>query len=260
MTNPAPDETLQLGDPQPRDKADRVFAHQRRVDDFAFGKEVVDVFDDMVSRSVPGYREIQRMTGELVADFAQPGSNVYDLGCSTGETFLAIQPFLPPDFDVSFVGVDSSRDMLAEADAKLKAAKFGFPLALKPADLTDPLTVENASVVTLVLVLQFIRPLHRDALLKSIYDGLNDQGAVILVEKVLGENSTFNRQFIKHYYEYKRRNGYSELEISQKREALENVLIPYRLEEDKDLLRRAGFREIDVFFKWYNFCGIVAMK
>jgi tRNA (cmo5U34)-methyltransferase len=120
--------------------------------------------------------------------------------------------------------------------------------------------VENASVVLLVLTLQFVRPLYRERIIKSIYDGMADNGCLIIVEKVLGENSTFNRLFIKHYYEMKMRNGYSELEISQKREALENVLVPYRLEENKELLRGAGFKHVDVFFKWYNFCGIIAMK
>src|SRR4029079_17145356 len=120
--------------------------------------------------------------------------------------------------------------------------------------------VRDASVVLLVLTLQFVRPLYRERLIRSIYDGLNDKGCLILVEKVLGESSTFNRLFIKHYYEMKKRNGYSELEIAQKREALENVLIPYRLEENKELLRGQGFRDVDVFFKWYNFCGMLAMK
>jgi len=108
--------------------------------------------------------------------------------------------------------------------------------------------------------LQFVRPLHRDGLLASVARGLNDQGCVILVERVLGESSTYNRLFIEHYYELKRANGYSDLEIAQKREALENVLIPYRLEENRELLKRCGFRNIDVFFKWYCFCGIIAMK
>ena len=120
--------------------------------------------------------------------------------------------------------------------------------------------IENASVVLLVLTLQFVRPLHRETLLRSVFEGLNDQGCVILVEKVLGESSTFNRQFIEHYYAMKRRNGYSELEISQKREALENMLVPYRLMENRELLMRVGFRSTDVFFKWYNFCGIIAVK
>jgi tRNA (cmo5U34)-methyltransferase len=112
----------------------------------------------------------------------------------------------------------------------------------------------------LILTLQFIRPLHREPLVQSIYNGLNDNGCLILVEKVLGEHSTFNRLFIQHYYEMKLRNGYTQLEIAQKREALENVLIPYRLEENKELLRRVGFRHVDVFFKWYNFCGMIALK
>ena len=102
--------------------------------------------------------------------------------------------------------------------------------------------------------------ISRERIVKAIYDGMVDNGCLIVVEKVLGENSTFNRLFIKHYYEMKMRNGYSELEISQKREALENVLVPYRLEENKELLRAAGFRHVDVFFKWYNFCGMIAVK
>jgi len=105
-----------------------------------------------------------------------------------------------------------------------------------------------------------VRPLRRERLVRTIQEGLTDSGCLILVEKVLGENSTFNRLFINHYYEMKRRNGYSELEISQKREALENVLIPYRLEENRELLRRCGFNNVDVFFKWYNFCAIIATK
>jgi tRNA (cmo5U34)-methyltransferase len=112
----------------------------------------------------------------------------------------------------------------------------------------------------MLLTLQFVRPLVRNRLVESIQRGMTDNGCLILVEKVLGENSTFNRLFIKHYYEMKMRNGYSELEIAQKREALENVLVPYRLEENKAMLNEAGFRHVDVFFKWYNFCGIIAIK
>ena len=100
------------------------------------------------------------------------------------------------------------------------------------------------------------RPLGR---VHELFD-LQENGCLILVEKVLGESSTCNRLFIEHYYEFKKRNGYSELEIAQKREALENVLIPYRLEENKELLRGQGFSQVDVFFKWYNFCGILAIK
>jgi len=119
---------------------------------------------------------------------------------------------------------------------------------------------ERPGIALLVLTLQFVRPLNRERLVRTICEGLTDKGCLVLVEKVLGENSTFNRLFIEHYYALKRRNGYSDLEIAQKREALENVLIPYRLEENKRLLRHVGFQHVDVFFKWYNFCGIIAIK
>lgn len=243
------------------DEADRVFAKPRdRVDDFSFNSEVTAVFDDMLDRSVPFYREIQRMTAELVADFAQPGTNVYDLGCSTCNSFLNIDRVMRPDAGVSFVGVDYSEEMLAKARAKLTASKFARPYSLQVGDLDMGIEVNNASVAMLVLTLQFVRPLHRERLVRAVYDGMTDNGCLILVEKVLGENSTFNRLFIQHYYEMKKRNGYSELEIAQKREALENVLVPYRLEENKELLKACGFRHTDVFFKWYNFCGMIALK
>jgi len=240
---------------------DRLFAApQGKISDFNFGAETAAVFDDMLGRSVPLYDEIQRLLGELAADFAQEGTAIYDLGCSTGTTFLAIEKFLPPAADVRFVGIDSSAEMLAIADRKLADSGWNRRYELRCADLNRAVEIRDASVVLLVLTLQFIRPLYRHRLIRAIRQGMVDKGCLLLVEKVLGEDSTCNRLFIKHYYEMKRRNGYSELEIAQKREALENVLIPYRLEEDKELLRSEGFEQVDVFFKWYNFCGIVAVK
>lgn len=240
---------------------DRLFAAPRpQIDDFNFGQETAVVFDDMLGRSVPFYDEVQRMVGEIGADFAAPGTTVYDLGCSTCTTFLQISRFLPPGLDVRFVGIDSSKEMLEIARAKLAQEGFPYEYELQCSDLDQGIEIGNASVVLLVLTLQFVRPLYRERLIHRISEGMAENGCLILVEKVLGESSTFNRLFIKHYYEMKKRNGYSELEIAQKREALENVLIPYRLEENKELLRRQGFQHVDVFFKWYNFCGLVAMK
>jgi len=246
---------------QPPIDRDRIYAQEcRRLADFNFGRETAAVFDDMLDRSVPLYGEIQRMVGELVGDFAADGTNVYDLGCSTCNTFLASAVFLPENIDVRFVGIDSSPQMLEKARQKLDAAGFNRPFELARGDLNQGLRIENASVVLLILTLQFVRPLARSRVIEEIYRGLNDNGCLILVEKVLGEYSTFNRLYIEHYYAMKRRNGYSELEIAQKREALENVLIPYRLEENKELLRHEGFQQVDTFFKWYNFCGMIAQK
>lgn len=240
---------------------DRLFSEARqRIDDFDFGPKTSAVFDDMLDRSVPFYQEIQRMVAEVAVDFAAPDTNIYDLGCSTATTMMQIERGLPAGQKVRFVGIDSSKEMLEVAERKLAESQFRSEYSLEEGDLNGPILIQNASVVLLVLTLQFVRPLYREHLIQSIYDGLEPNGCLILVEKVLGENSTFNRLFINHYYELKKRNGYSQLEIAQKREALENVLIPYRLEENKELLRGRGFRHIDVFFKWYNFCAMVAMK
>jgi tRNA (cmo5U34)-methyltransferase len=247
--------------PRPASPRDTIFAAPKpRASDFDFGRETAQVFDDMLLRSVPLYAETQRMIGRLVADFAADGSNIYDLGCSTCTSFLDIDRTLPPERNVRFVGLDSSAEMLERGREKLESAGFKRPYELQLCDFNEGLEIQNASVALLVLTLQFVRPLHRDALLKSVYEGLNENGCLILVEKVLGESSTLNRLYIKYYYDFKRGNGYSDLEISQKREALENVLIPYKLLENRELLLRTGFRSVDVFFKWYNFCGIIAVK
>jgi tRNA (cmo5U34)-methyltransferase len=238
---------------------DRVFADQREaIADFRFGAEVAQVFDDMLSRSVPFYGEIQRMVAELAQDIVQPGSNVYDLGCSTGTTLLMLDRALPAD--VNFIGVDDSRDMLVKCESKLREHQVKRKVDLECTDLHLGVEIKDASLALMVLTLQFLRPLHREHLVADVFKGLRENGGLILVEKVLGEDSHFNRLFIKHYYDFKRRNGYSETEIAQKREALENVLIPYKLLENRELLLKAGFRYVDVFFKWYNFCGIVAIK
>ncbi|MBL0141837.1 MAG: carboxy-S-adenosyl-L-methionine synthase CmoA [Betaproteobacteria bacterium] len=243
----------------PKVPTDKVFSEPLGdVTDFKFNKQVATVFDDMVSRSVPFYGETQRMITEIAADYATPGSRIYDLGCATGTTLEVLDPVIDPT--VEFVGIDNAQEMLERCREKLVAAGMKRPLRLEVADLNEGCRIENASVVLLILTLQFLRPLNRERLMKDLLQGMNDNGCLILVEKVLGEDSLFNRQFIKYYYDLKRRNGYSDIEITQKREALENVLIPYKLLENRELLLRTGFRYVDVFFKWYNFCGIVAVK
>ena len=237
---------------------DAVFSEPQVPADFAFGEKVAAVFDDMVDRSVPFYSEIQRMISEMASDIAVDGTNVYDLGCATGTTLLGIHPVVPKG--VRFVGVDNSEEMLKRCKKKLTALAAERECDLVCADLNQGVRIENASMVLMVLTLQFVRPLYRDTLVKSILEGMNENGALILVEKVLGEDSLFNRLFIRYYYEMKKRHGYSELEIAQKREALENVLVPYKLMENREMLLRAGFRYCDVFFKWYNFCGMIALK
>jgi len=238
---------------------DEVFKGEiEKASDFKFGANVAKVFDDMVSRSVPFYGEMQRMMAELAADHAVEGTDIYDLGCSTGTTMIGMDTMVNPS--IRFVGVDDSQEMLDKCKSKLMEVGFSRNYDLRIADLNNGLKIDNASVVVLCLTLQFVRPIYREKLIRDIYEGMNPGGALILIEKILAEDSNFNRDFIKHYYNYKRRNQYSELEISQKREALENVLIPYKLSEDITLLRDRGFDHCEVFFKWYNFAGIIAIK
>ncbi len=238
---------------------DGIFKKKRKlIQNFNFGKETAAVFDDMLDRSVPFYGEMQRMIGEISADFAAPKTNLYDLGCSTGTTFLWIDKQIPAD--VCFIGVDSSKEMLEKAKEKLAQRGFKRNHKLVCQDINKSVSIKNASVVIMNLTLQFVRPLCREKLISQIASGLNPGGCLILIEKVLSPNSTINRLFIKYYYEFKRRNGYSELEISQKREALENVLIPYHFDENRELLLKNGFKACEMFFRWYNFCGMVAIK
>ena len=198
------------------------------------------------------------MIGEIASEFAYPNTSIYDLGCSTCESFLAIEDSVPQN--VKFVGIDSSPEMIKKAKEKLKQEKFSRKCELLHLDLNKGVPVKNASVVIMNLTLQFIRPLYRQRVIKDISKGLREGGCLILIEKVLSQDLTLNRMFIKKYYDFKKRNGYSELEIAQKREALENILVPYHFDENRELLLKNGFKGCDIFFRWYNFCGIVAIK
>lgn len=226
--------------------------------DFKFNSKVAGVFDDMVHRSVPFYEEMQRMIGELAADHFQDNTDIYDLGCSTGATLIQMNGTVPEH--IPFVGIDDSSDMLDKCARNLKESGIKRNVRLEIGDLNKGIDISNASVVVLCLTLQFVRPINREKLLKRIFSGLVNDGVLIIIEKILAEDSSFNRDFIKYYYDLKKRNHYSDMEIAQKREALENVLIPYKLSENITLFREAGFSHCEVFFKWYNFSGFIGKK
>lgn len=240
-------------------ESDKIFKTKlEKSTDFKFDKAVADVFDDMVVRSVPFYLEMHRMMSEIARDYIKPNTSLYDLGCSTGTTFRSLNPLL--DESVKFIGIDNSKEMLDKCRTNLESNGVSRAVELQVADLNHKITLENASVVVVCLTLQFVRPINRQRLINSIYQQLNPGGCLILIEKILAETTEFNRQFIKYYYDMKRRNDYDETEIVQKRDALENVLIPYKLSEDLQMLADAGFGNCETFFKWYNFAGIVALK
>jgi tRNA (cmo5U34)-methyltransferase len=229
------------------------------VDDFQFDEGVARIFDDMLVRSIPFYTEIQRMTVELTQRFVQPGSAVVDLGCSIGTTLLALARGIG-DPSVRLVGMDNAPPMLSRAREALAAEGALHRCELKEADLNEEFDLGDASVAIMNWTLQFVRPLNRDGVMRRIYEGLRDHGCLVVFEKVLSDESLLNRLYIDLYYDFKRRNGYSDLDIAEKRERLENVLIPYRIDDNLKLLRRNGFQIDDVFFRWYNWAGFLAVK
>ena len=243
-------------------KKDEVFrAEDARSSDFTFDETVAEVFDDMVERSVPFYAEQQRMICEIARALWKPGTRVYDLGVSTATTLTALSAHLPKEAEL--IGYDNSAAMIDRARQKLREQNLEGQIELRYADLNqavDALSLDRAGVVLMCWTLQFIRPLHRDHLIRHIYESLQEDGAMIVAEKVLSNRGPINRFFIDFYYDYKRRMGYSEVEIARKREALENVMIPYRIEENLELFRRSGFEMVDTCFQWYNFAGFLCIK
>ncbi len=241
---------------------DRVFQQTARVEDFAFDERVAKVFDNMVSRSVPFYNEVQRIQSDLIMDFLPEEAGVVcDLGCSTGTTleYLTQHPKCPKSTHV--IGYDNSESMLDKARDKLSVPLAAGKVSLITADLSHLLPLPACNVVILNWTLQFVRPIDREQLLKDIYQAIKPGGIILLSEKILVNDPVLNRLYIDHYLQFKiSQSGYTDLENQRKREALENILIPYRLDENYQLLERAGFARIGTYFQWFNFACLIAVK
>lgn len=225
------------------------------VKQFEFDEEVASVFDDMLGRSVPFYDEMLSLTTAFAIKYLKDGSVVYDLGCSTATTLINIAN--NTTYNLELVGIDTSSAMLDRAKSKTKA--YGHEITFLNDDIFN-VEFKNSKVVISNYTLQFIRPLQREKLIKKIYDSLEEGGVFIFSEKVITEDKFLNKQFIDEYYKFKKTQGYSEFEISQKREALENVLIPYTYDENKNMILDAGFKNFDCIFKWINFGTFIAIK
>lgn len=228
------------------------------VEDFQFSPKVVEVFDDMLERSVPFYKEIIAMTASLLETFVSPGETVYDLGCSTGATLIELARRLPK-LGLQCIGIDSSAAMVEKAALKAEIYTKSERLHFVQADiLSYPL--RQPAAILLNYTLQFVRPLQRPAFIERLCSSLKPGGILVVCEKTISHNPEFNRAFIGYYLDFKRRQGYSEIEIAKKREALENVLVPFSVSENVELFRQAGFSQVETFFQWFNFSGFVARK
>ncbi len=238
---------------------DNIFASPQAKSDFVFDEKVAAVFTDMINRSVPGYATILSMIGVLSARYCTPGSNMYDLGCSLGGASLAMAHQIPHQ-DYRLFAIDNSPAMVGRLSNTIaEPDSAGLPVTVLCEDVctTD---ISNASVVVLNFTLQFIAPARRAALIQRISDGLRPGGILILSEKIRFPAPSLNELFIDLYHEFKMARGYSELEVSQKRAALENVLIPETINDHKQRFQDAGFQSCDVWFQCFNFASMVAVR
>lgn len=241
-------------------KQDAIYAAPlAEIIDFHFDERVVEVFPDMIQRSVPGYATLITMIGTLAARHAQANSHCYDLGCSLGAVSLAMrQRIRQPDCDI--IAVDNSQAMIERGQQLLASDTTStIPVNMVCANIQD-IAIENASLVVLNFTLQFIPLAERLALIARIYQGLKPGGLLILSEKLAFDEQRRQRFHTEAHHDFKRANGYSDLEISQKRAALERVLIPETLDCHQQRLNDAGFDFSDVWFQCFNFASLVAVK
>ena len=237
---------------------DRLFATERNPEDFRFDASVARVFPDMIRRSVPGYTTIIPMIEVITEQYVQPGSHCYDLGCSLGASTLAMRHGISHS-DCTLVGVDNSRAMIERCEHYVALDDHELPVTLRCEDI---LTTElsRASVTTLNFTLQFVPPEKRKDLLARIADATLPGGVLILSEKIRFESDSEQNTQTQLHHEFKRANGYSDLEISQKRAAIENIMIPETLNTHKQRLLDTGFDQVLVWYQCFNFVSMLAIK
>lgn len=225
--------------------------------DFVFDEKVVDVFPDMINRSVPGYSTIINMIGITALQYAKPNTRIYDLGCSLGAASLSMRHRLTQE-GCEIFSVDNAAAMIDRLDKILQRDNSKIPVQTVCADIQD-LEVNNASVAVMNFTLQFIPLADRKNIMAKIFNGLNDGGCFILSEK-LAFSEDENEIQINLHHAFKKSNGYSDLEIAQKRSALENVLIPETKETHIQRLKETGFTQVFPLFQCFNFASFIAIK
>lgn len=236
---------------------DRLFNEiNPKVGDFTFDENVARVFDDMISRSIPLYSDVQRLLPVLSGLLDHPVIKVVDLGCSTGTSLIHLARALP-DRQFELIGVDNSLAMLTKCAEKLDALGLQDQIQLTQADIRE-FEIRDASIVLMNYTLQFVDLISRSSLLARIRQSIRPGGFMLVSEKVSHHQPVMDEALVELYFEFKRRNGYSELEISRKRDALETVLVPLSVDGNQQLFKEAGFQEIELLLKWFNFATFIA--
>ena len=235
---------------------DNLFNNQSDIADFRFDQDVVKVFDDMVRRSVPGYDSMIQMIGLIARMYGQDNTNYYDLGSSTGAITLSIA-LNNKSKNNQFFAIDNSKEMVEQCEKNLHNKVDNLQAIC---DDINQVKINSASIVVLNLTLQFIDVNLRSNLIKKIYDGLESGGILIISEKIHFEDAVMQNQITKLHMDFKKENGYSELEIANKRQAIENVLITETKEQHLNRLRDCGFVETSCFFQCLNFVSFLSVK
>ncbi len=225
---------------------------------WTFDADVTRVFDDMLARSIPQYEVMRQACFELACRYVQPQTTLVDLGCARGE---ALAPFVEKFGAFNqYVGIEVSPPMLQAARERF-AGYIGCGLVnIRELDLRQAYHPVRASVTLSILTLQFTPIEHRQRIVRDVYKHTVPGGAFVLVEKVLGATADLDTLMVEAYYQLKAAHGYSQEEIERKRLSLEGVLVPVTAHWNEELLRMAGFRQVDCFWRWMNFAGWVAVK
>lgn len=241
------------------DEQDRLFAENRAVTTgFRFDEQVVKVFPDMIARSVPGYELVVPMIGLLARRYAQPDSRIYDLGCSLGAASLAMSLAVRAD-GTRIIAVDNSQAMVDRCKKNVTEKGGAVPIEVHLLNMTET-PIENASVVVLNFTLQFLDIDERQALIDRIAKGLRPGGALVLSEKIRFTNEQEQADQTAWHHDFKRAQGYSELEIAQKRNALEDVLRPETEASHFERFQRAGLSRCQRWFQCFSFASYIAFK
>lgn len=225
---------------------------------FSFNKEVVDVFPDMINRSVPGYASIIDGIGKIAKQHCADKPVVYDLGCSLGSVSLSIakQTFSKSPY---IIGIDNSAAMIEKCSQHINAFNYGHCIELQQGDLINA-ELKSCDLVVINFTLQFVEPTLRQSVINKVYKHLKPGGMLILSEKVKHENGEIDDFLIDLHHNFKRENGYSDLEISQKRSALEDVMKLDTIETHKARLNTAGFNALTIWYQQFNFLSLIAIK
>lgn len=239
--------------------SDRIYAEPKdHLVDFSFDEQVAQVFPDMIRRSVPGYETVISMLGVFARQYVTDNSHIYDLGCSLGAASLAVRRHTQAS-GCTLIAVDNSEAMVKHCRENMLRDHSISAVEVRCEDIQDT-AIENASLVTMNFTLQFIAPTQRDAVLRAIHSGLNPGGALILSEKICFDDTLSQTLQTEWHHAFKRANGYSDLEISQKRQAIENVLLPDTADTHHARLLDVGFSRVEQWFQCFNFVSFVAIK